>query len=365
MSVVLVNGDGNPAVYASQDADLLGGIGGQETGILDINDKFAATIADANTVKISSGVCITKEGRRIQIDVGDVEEVVVPTGSQGTTKYYIIGFHLYTDGSGNQLAETFIDEVASPSATITEKMFKDGETEVYVSLYRITRNGLNLEGLTLILPEIGSLAGGGIIGNTDISGIADGTLTGAVAELNTDLSVKYNSDDDWIYCKVNGVWQRLKKAYLQSELIYDDGVMYYNLAQYKSDISGAATTFGEHSISIAITTNYGSSGDYYVGAITSEQIDLTNYDRISINYSNLIQSGGRRYLLIAVVDSSNTITELASVQADSSAQSGTLTADISNTQGSYRVYVCIGRLNGASHALPMSVNITNISLLLK
>ena len=174
MSVVLVNGNGNPAVYASQDADLLGGIGGQETGILDINDKFAATIADANTVEISSGVCITKEGRRIQIDVGDVEEIVVPTGSQGTTKYYIIGFHLYTDGSGNQLAETFIDEVASPSATITEKMFKDGETEVYVSLYRITRNGLNLEGLTLILPEIGSLAGGGIIGNTDISGIGDG-----------------------------------------------------------------------------------------------------------------------------------------------------------------------------------------------
>lgn len=188
MSVVLVNGDGNPAVHASQDADLLGGIGGQETGILDINDKFAATMADANTVEISSGVCITKEGRRIQIDVGDVEEIVVPTGSQGTTKYYIIGFHLYTDGSGNQLAETFIDEVASPSATITEKMFKDGETEVYVSLYRITRNGLNLEGLTLMLPEIGSLAGGGIIGNTDISGIADGTVTGAIAQINTDLS---------------------------------------------------------------------------------------------------------------------------------------------------------------------------------
>lgn len=197
MSVVLVNGDGNPAVHASQDADLLGGIGGQETGILDINDKFAATIADANTVEISSGVCITKEGRRIQIDVGDVEEIVVPTGSQGTTKYYIIGFHLYTDGSGNQLAETFIDEVASPSATITEKMFKDGETEVYVSLYRITRNGLNLEGLTLILPEIGSLAGGGIIGNTDISGIADGTVTGAIAQINTDLSEKIGIEELW------------------------------------------------------------------------------------------------------------------------------------------------------------------------
>lgn len=210
MSVVLVNGDGNPAVHASQDADLLGGIGGQETGILDINDKFAATIADANTVEISSGVCITKEGRRIQIDVGDVEEVTVPTGLQGTTKYYIIGFHLYTDGSGNQLAETFIDEVASPSATITEKMFKDGETEVYVSLYRITRNGLNLEGLTLILPEIGSLAGGGIIGNTDISGIADGTLTGAVAELSTDLSVRFDQSTNYIQVKSGGVWVNYK-----------------------------------------------------------------------------------------------------------------------------------------------------------
>lgn len=211
MSVVLVNGDGNPAVHASQDADLLGGIGGQETGILDINDKFAATIADANTVEISSGVCITKEGRRIQIDVGDVEEIVVPTGSQGTTKYYIIGFHLYTDGSGNQLAETFIDEVASPSATITEKMFKDGETEVYVSLYRITRNGLNLEGLTLILPEIGSLAGGGIIGNTDISGIADGTVTGAIAQINTDLS--YHSTETKVGKWIDGTTDVYEKTY--------------------------------------------------------------------------------------------------------------------------------------------------------
>lgn len=181
MGVVLVNGNGNPAVYAAQDSDLLGGISGQATGILDINDKFSATIADANTVEISSGVCITKEGRRIQIDVGDVEEVIVPTGSQGTTKYYIIGFHLYTDGSGNQLAETFIDEVESSTATITENMFKDGETEVYVSLYRITRNGLNLEDLTLILPEIPSL----------------GDLKEEVAELSTDLSSMVKIDVLW------------------------------------------------------------------------------------------------------------------------------------------------------------------------
>lgn len=237
MSVVLVNGDGNPAVHASQDADLLGGIGGQETGILDINDKFAATIADANTVEISSGVCITKEGRRIQIDVGDVEEIVVPTGSQGTTKYYIIGFHLYTDGSGNQLAETFIDEVASPSATITEKMFKDGETEVYVSLYRITRNGLNLEGLTLMLPEIGSLAGGGIIGNTDISGIADGTVTGAIAQINTDLSDISTVEE----VTLSGTYASLCKCYKYGKIVVVSMEGTVNLAGYGVAVTGLPT----------------------------------------------------------------------------------------------------------------------------
>lgn len=168
----LINGNLNSPIYAAQDADLLAAICGNTTCVTPVGEQFAETLEDANTIMVADGVIITKEGRRIQIDVGDVEEVIVPTGSQGTTKYYIIGFHLYTDGSGNQLAETFIDEVESSTATITENMFKDGETEVYVSLYRITRNGLNLEDLTLILPEIPSL----------------GDLKDDVEQINTDLS---------------------------------------------------------------------------------------------------------------------------------------------------------------------------------
>lgn len=306
MSVVLVNGDGNPAVHASQDADLLGGIGGQETGILDINDKFAATIADANTVEISSGVCITKEGRRIQIDVGDVEEIVVPTGSQGTTKYYIIGFHLYTDGSGNQLAETFIDEVASPSATITEKMFKDGETEVYVSLYRITRNGLNLEGLTLILPEIGSLAGGGIIGNTDISGIADGTVTGAIAQINTDLSVRYNSQTDRLEVLLNGTWVPTLKAWAQQVNVWKDGVFG---TEVDNGVYASVNGYTPNAFAISgsnLVSQIPSAQNACSSLVVKEEIDFSSYDMITIVTSthgtltiDVSQYSGTGYLGIA------------------------------------------------------------------
>lgn len=353
MSVVLVNGDGNPAVHASQDADLLGGIGGQETGILDINDKFAATIADANTVEISSGVCITKEGRRIQIDVGDVEEIVVPTGSQGTTKYYIIGFHLYTDGSGNQLAETFIDEVASPSATITEKMFKDGETEVYVSLYRITRNGLNLEGLTLILPEIGSLAGGGIIGNTDISGIADGTVTGAIAQINTDLSVKYNSSDDYIYMLLNGTWKKWHKAYLQNLYIFTsdgfaDGFGIGEGQRYDSSY----TLYGSmtQEASALVCTCKTSEQAYSCITLLSQTVDLTNYSTVNATF---VANGGT-YNVSVDVESLEGEHYIGLGYREGKYSYPHLSLDIKNVMGTYTVD---GRVAGASAA--MGAYITN------
>ena len=140
----LINGNGNPAVYAGQDADLYAGTIGAATRILNVGSKFAATIEDANTIAIADGVIVTKEGRRIQLDVGSIDEFLIPTGQAGTTRYYIIGYHLYTDGSANQLCETFVQLMNTSTETITENTFRGGFNEVYVSLYRVTQNGLTL-----------------------------------------------------------------------------------------------------------------------------------------------------------------------------------------------------------------------------
>lgn len=149
----LINGDGNAAVYAAQDADWFAGVEGNATKRLNIGLKMAYEIEDANTIAVKDGVIVTKEGRRIQIDAGAIDEFIIPTGTQGVTRYFIIGYHLYTDGSSNQLCETFVQLMANGTDTISEDTFRGGSTEVYVSLYRVTQNGLALDTIQSLLPE--------------------------------------------------------------------------------------------------------------------------------------------------------------------------------------------------------------------
>lgn len=149
----LVNGNGNPAVYAQQDADLYVGVMGTTSCIMSVGSKFAATIETANLISVADGVILTKEGRRIQTDVGEVDEFNIPNGATGVTRYYIIGYHLYTDGQGSQKCETFVQLMSSATDTIPEAEFRNGATEVYVSLYRVTQVGLTLNDPESLLPD--------------------------------------------------------------------------------------------------------------------------------------------------------------------------------------------------------------------
>lgn len=150
----LINGNGNPRIYAAQDADLIAALAGDITGIAQIGNKFAATAVDANTISVADGVIVTKEGRRIQLDAGSTDMFVIPTGTTGVTNYYIIGYKLATQSDDSQIAETFVQLMSSSSETITEDTFRSGATDVYVSLYRVQQNGVNLGTITGLLPEL-------------------------------------------------------------------------------------------------------------------------------------------------------------------------------------------------------------------
>lgn len=184
--LTLINGDGNPRVTAAQDADWYGSLTGEKTCIMPANDKFSATVADANTIEISSGVLITKEGRRVQIDAETIEEIIIPTGTQGSDTYYIIGFHLYIDESGQQVAETFVETMENESDTITETTFREGSTSIYISLYRVKRSGLTLESVTRICPMYEISADEIVYGNTDVGA--------ELTQINSDLADKISND---------------------------------------------------------------------------------------------------------------------------------------------------------------------------
>jgi len=178
--LTLINGDGNPRVTAAQDADWYGSLTGEKTCIMPANDKFSATVADANTIEVSSGVLITKEGRRVQIDAETIEEIIIPTGTQGSDTYYIIGFHLYIDESGQQVAETFVETMENESDTITETTFREGSTSIYISLYRVKRSGLTLESVTRICPMYELSADEIVYGNTNVGA--------KLTQINSDLT---------------------------------------------------------------------------------------------------------------------------------------------------------------------------------
>lgn len=154
---ILINGNGNPAIYPDQDADWFASIFGGQTAITGVGSQFAAEIQDANTIALADGVIITKEGRRIQLDANQSDIFEIPTGAQGTTNYYIIGYCLTTNDDSSQTAETFVQLMENATDTIEEDTFRDGADKVYVSLYRVTQTGFNLETPELLLPQVGSI----------------------------------------------------------------------------------------------------------------------------------------------------------------------------------------------------------------
>lgn len=154
---VLINGDGNLAVYAAQDADWFASIMGNVTSITAVGHQFASEVVSANEIAVSDGVIITKEGRRIQLDTDQIDTFDIPLGAADETNYYIIGYYLYRDGDSNELCDTFVELMDSSTATIQEDTFKEGANDVYVSLYRVTQESFTITSVDLLLPSIANI----------------------------------------------------------------------------------------------------------------------------------------------------------------------------------------------------------------
>lgn len=275
--LTLINGDGNPRVTAAQDADWYGSLTGEKTCIMPANDKFSATVADANTIEISSGVLITKEGRRVQIDAETIEEIIIPTGTQGTDTYYIIGFHLYIDESGQQVAETFVETMENESDTITETTFREGSTSIYISLYRVKRSGLTLESVTRICPMYELSADEIVYGNTnvgaeltqinsDLNGLKWKYIAG-LAALNTPLSF---GTEHTFYMLV----PRLNTDYLMPLVFF--------ISQWSGDLASSAFFASNNYVSARIHVN-GTNHTVTVSELSQASSYLANFDLYGCN----------------------------------------------------------------------------------
>lgn len=165
----LINGNGNLAIYAQQDADWYAALMGGQTVITAVGNQFAYELLASNTIGVKDGVIITSEGRRIQLDANAIDSFDIPTGAQGTTNYYIIGYHLVTGNQSEQTCETFVQLMENGTDTIPEGSFRDGDDEVFISLYRVEQNDLTIGTITALLPQL------------------SGSFQSQITELNNDL----------------------------------------------------------------------------------------------------------------------------------------------------------------------------------
>lgn len=135
----LINGNGQTDITAQIDADFYAGLTGGVTGVMPVGRRMEADIVD-NVPRIYDGVILTKEGRRIQIDADEYDDFIIPAGAAGITAYYIIGYKLVVEADETQTAEPFVQQSTADGA-IEERTLREGYTEVYVSLYKVTQTG--------------------------------------------------------------------------------------------------------------------------------------------------------------------------------------------------------------------------------
>ncbi len=185
-----------------------------------------------------------------------------------------------------------------------------------------------------------------LLGNTDITGIGDGTVTGAIRELNTGIGgIRYNTDTDYIQILANGKWINWKRAQVQSVVLFDGQT---GKGQLNKELSGG---FGN------ISTDYGTSITYSNTAITMKTvgqdtqgcyapiasshlaIDLTQYDKLRMHVSNFVITPNTSKPMLRVSKEknyyNNTTTRSTNIN-----EKGWQELDVSDLQGTY--YILFG-----------------------
>ena len=242
----LINGNGNLAIYAQQDADWYAALMGGQTVITAVGNQFAYELLDANTIGVKDGVIITTEGRRIQLDANAIDSFDIPTGAQGTTNYYIIGYHLVTGDLSEQTCETFVQLMENGTDTIPEGSFRDGDDEVFVSLYRVEQNDLTLGTITLLLPQL------------------SGSFQSQITELNNDLTNIFNTKK---LASGNGYFAFMKFGNIC--LLVGDNV---NVPLSGIDLSSIIDIEYAPTINVKCVSSYLNNNDFYHLTLTPSRV---------------------------------------------------------------------------------------------
>ena len=152
---------GENHVTSADDASLYRGILGQSDYVLDVGNKFAATIIDNNTIRIADGDLII-QGHQARIRANDYEEVTIDNGTPGQKRNDLIVAR-YQKNTTTGIESITLEVVkGTPGETATDpdiiqEDLSTGGTQRDFALYRVTLNGLVLESVTSLFTVLPNL----------------------------------------------------------------------------------------------------------------------------------------------------------------------------------------------------------------
>lgn len=150
MTGTLIVGDG-VSRNAAADADLFNALFGSDTAIINTGRKMAASIHDNNTVRIADGTAI-RGGYPVRLPNGTHEDYAIPTGTQGTTRVYYLGYKM-TQTSGGLTIEQY-NSTSMPSSVGS---LREGDTTQYLILWKATLAGVELSKVETLVPVRGEI----------------------------------------------------------------------------------------------------------------------------------------------------------------------------------------------------------------
>ena len=185
---------GTPHITSAQDRDKNQGAFGVDSYILNVGEKFASEIISASEIRIRDGV-LSMQGCVANIEQGAYETCEISNGTQGMQRRDLIVAR-YTKNAETNIEDIqlVVIEGTPSSSTPSDPAYNDGDIQagdspVDFPLYRVNISGVTVSSVTRLAPFLRTQAEtDALLGDTSISGIGGGTVTGAISTMNGQLT---------------------------------------------------------------------------------------------------------------------------------------------------------------------------------
>lgn len=140
---------GKPHVTSQQQRDIYAAIFGNENIVLNIGKCLKAELQSSNTIRVYDGVLVM-QGCVASIDEGAYDDVKIENGTQGQQRIdLIVAKYENTSSTGYESVTLQVIKGAVSTNPVEPQVpagnIRQGNSEVYFPLYKVTLNGVNIE----------------------------------------------------------------------------------------------------------------------------------------------------------------------------------------------------------------------------